>query len=137
MALNKVILMGNLVETPQLNQTASGTYVTNFRLAVQRRFKSEGQPDTDFITIVCWRSTAEFVAKHFTKGRSILLCGQLQTRTWTDNEGVKRYATEVIAEEVSFCDKKPEGQKDALQTLAETVDIEEFANVPDDDDLPF
>lgn len=136
MAYNKVILMGNLVETPELRQTASGLSVTNFRLAVSRRQKAEGQPDTDFFTIVAWRGTAEFITKYFTKGRGILVSGQLQARPWTDNDGNKRTAIEVVADEVSFCDKKSEGQNtpsnDAPSLMESIVPAADY-----DDDMPF
>ena len=88
---------------PELKQTAGGLSVTSFTIAVNRRFKGEnGQQECDFINIVAWRQQAEFVTRYFKKGNPILICGQLQTRTWTDNQGQKRYATEVVADEVSF-----------------------------------
>lgn len=104
-SFNKVILIGNLVETPELKMTPSSTPVTNFRIAVSRRFTRE-QQETDFINIVCWRQTAEFVCKYFEKGRSILVCGQLQSRSWTDKDGKNRSTLEVVADEVSFVDRK-------------------------------
>ncbi|MEG2004247.1 MAG: single-stranded DNA-binding protein, partial [Clostridia bacterium] len=103
---NKVILMGNLVADPELKQTNSGISVTSFRIAVGRKFVSEGQPETDFIDIVCWRKTAELVTKYFSKGKPILVCGTLQTRSWVDNNGQKRYTTEVVADEISFVGRK-------------------------------
>jgi single-strand DNA-binding protein len=102
-SFNKVILIGNLTADPELKQTQGGLSVCSFNIAVNRRFKSEnGQQECDFIPIVAWRQQAEFVCKYFKKGKPILVCGQLQTRTWTDNQGNKRYATEVVADEVSF-----------------------------------
>ena len=103
-SFNKVILMGNMTADPELKQTTAGTSVCSFSIAVNRRFaKSEqGQQSVDFINIVTWRQSAEFVSRYFKKGNPILVCGQLQTRTWTDNQGAKRYATEVVADEVSF-----------------------------------
>ena len=107
-SFNKVILMGNLVADPELKQTQSGISVCNFRIAVQRRFAKNdqngqsGQQTADFFDIVVWRQSAEFVCRYFKKGSSILVCGQLQTRTWTDNQGQKRYATEIVADEVAF-----------------------------------
>lgn len=102
-SFNKVILIGNMVADPELKQSTSGISVCSFNIAVNRRFKNEnGQQECDFITIVAWRQQAEFVCKYFKKGKPILVCGQLQTRTWTDNQGNKRYATEVVADEVSF-----------------------------------
>lgn len=107
MAFNKVILIGNLVADPELKKTPSGVSVTSFRIAVGRRFTKQGeQPQTDFIDIVAWRQQAEFVSRYFNKGKQILVCGQLQTRTWTDNNGQKRYATEVVADEITFVGAK-------------------------------
>ena len=94
-SFNKVILIGNLVADPELKKTQSGVSVTSFRIAVNRRYARQGeQQQTDFIDIVAWRERAEFVTRFFTKGKPILVCGQLQSRTWTDNNGQKRYATE-------------------------------------------
>lgn len=101
-SFNKVILIGNMTADPELKQTTSGVSVCSFSIAVNRRFAKDGEQNVDFINIQAWRSTAEFVSKYFTKGKPILVCGQLQTRTWNDNQGNKRYATEVVADEVSF-----------------------------------
>lgn len=109
MSFNKAILMGNLTEDPELKYTQSNVPVCSFRIAVSRRFVKEGQPDADFITIVCWRGTAEFVSKYFSKGKGILVCGQLQSRNFTDRDGNKRYILEVVADEVSFVDRKADG----------------------------
>lgn len=138
-SFNKVILVGNLVETPELKQTPSGVSVTNFRIAVSRRFKEEGKQDTDFIGIVCWRQTAEFVTKYFEKGRSILVCGQLQQRSWEDKDGNKRSTLEVQADEVSFVDKKhTEAQAIPVQTTPPPYASEsEFIAYSEDNDLPF
>lgn len=104
---NKVILMGRMVGNPELKQTGSGVSVTNFTIAVDRQYNREGQEkQTDFPTIIAWRSTAEFICKYFTKGSAILIEGELQTRSWTDNQGNKRYATEVVASEARFCEAK-------------------------------
>ena len=103
-SFNKVILVGNMTADPELKQTTSGTSVCSFSIAVNRRFTKadQGQQTVDFINIVAWRQQAEFVSRYFKKGNPILVCGQLQTRTWNDNQGQKRYATEVIADEVTF-----------------------------------
>lgn len=101
-SFNKVILIGNMTADPELKPTASGISLCSFSIAVNRRFSKEGEQNVDFINIVAWRNSADFVSKYFKKGKPILVCGQLQTRSWTDNEGNKRYATEVIADEVSF-----------------------------------
>ena len=102
--LNKVILMGRLTRDPELKYTPSNVAVCSFSIAVDRRYARPGeQRQADFINIVTWRNTAEFVSKYFTKGQMINVCGSLQTRTWDDAQGVKRYATEVVADEVNFC----------------------------------
>jgi len=141
MAFNKVILVGNLVSDPELKQTTNGIPVCSFSIAVNRRFSKAGdQNQVDFINIVCWRATAEFVAKYFQKGRAILVCGSLQTRSWTDNNNQKRYTTEVIAEEVSFVDKKGDASSPAAAApapfSASPKDVA-FEEMSADDDLPF
>ncbi len=114
-SFNKVILIGNFTADPELKQTPSGVSVCRFTLAVNRRFARSANRDqqgqtqqqtADFITVVTWRQSAEFVARYFKKGRPILVCGQLQSRTWTDQQGNKQYATEVVADEVSFVESK-------------------------------
>ena len=108
-SFNKVILIGNLTADPELKQTAQGTSVCSFTLAINRRFSrgaDQGQPTADFISVVAWRERAEFVAKYFRKGRPLLVCGQLQSRSWTDAQGNKRYATEVVADEITFVENK-------------------------------
>ena len=106
--LNRIILMGRLTRDPELRRTGSGTAVTSFSLAVDRDFKSQsGEKETDFIDIVAWRNTAEFVSKFFTKGRMAVVEGRLQIRDWTDKEGNKRRSAEVIADNVYFGDSKP------------------------------
>lgn len=131
MAYNKVVLMGNMVENPELKYTGTNIPVTSFRLAVSRRFKSE-DADTDFFSVVAWRSTAEFICKHFSKGKPILVSGSLQTRSWTDNEGNKRSVVEVVADEVSFCGSKTEGATSAASAVNDAPEVPAY-----DDDLPF
>ncbi|MBR6633469.1 MAG: single-stranded DNA-binding protein [Clostridia bacterium] len=143
-SFNKVILIGNLVDDPELKQTPNGVPVTNFRIAVSRRFQNkDGQQDADFINVVCWRQSAEFVKRYFSKGRSILVCGSLQSRTWTDNNNQKRYALDVVADEVSFVDRKPDSQNASgnqmsapapYSSAGEGISFEEMST---DDDLPF
>ena len=109
--LNKIILMGRLTRDPELRRTQSGTPVTSFSLAVDRDFKSQsGEKETDFIDIVAWRSTAEFVTKYFTKGRMAVVEGRLQIRDWTDKEGGKRRSAEVVADNVYFGDSRRDGE---------------------------
>ena len=138
-SFNKVILIGNMTADPELKQTQGGLSVSSFSIAVNRRFKAEGQQDCDFITVVAWRQQAEFVCKYFHKGQPILICGQLQTRNWTDNQGNKRYATEVVADEVSFVtaketEAKPQPSAYTPEAYGGNTQFEEVSN---DGDLPF
>ena len=105
--LNRIILMGRLTHDPELRRTQSDTPVCSFSLAVGRDYKRDGEKETDFIDIVAWRSTADFVSKYFTKGRMAVVEGRLQIRDWTDKEGGKRRSAEVIADNVYFGDSKP------------------------------
>ena len=105
--LNKIVLMGRLTRDPELRKTQSDTPVCSFSLAVDRDYKRDGEKETDFIDIVAWRSTADFVSKYFTKGRMAVVEGRLQIRDWTDKEGGKRRSAEVIADNVYFGDSKP------------------------------
>ena len=108
--LNKVFLMGRLTRDPELRRTQGGTAVTSFSLAVDRDFKSQsGERETDFIDVVAWRSTAEFVSKYFAKGRMAVVEGRLQIRDWTDKEGGKRRSAEVIADNIYFGDSRRDG----------------------------
>ena len=106
--LNRIILMGRLTRDPELRHTQTGTAVASFSLAVDRDFKDRntGEKATDFIDIVAWRQTAEFVSRYFTKGRMAVVEGRLQIRDWTDKEGGKRRSAEVIADQVYFGDSK-------------------------------
>lgn len=105
--LNKIVLMGRLTRDPELRKTQSGTAVASFTLAVDRDYKpQDGERETDFIDIVAWRSTGEFVSKYFSKGRMAVVEGRLQVRDWKDKDGAKRRSTEVIADNVYFGDSK-------------------------------
>lgn len=105
--LNKIVIMGRLTRDPELRRTQSGTAVTSFSIACDRDFKSQsGEKETDFIDVVAWRNTAEFVSKYFAKGRMAVVEGRLQIRDWTDREGGKRRSAEVIADNVYFGDSK-------------------------------
>ena len=141
MAFNKVILVGNMTADPELKQTQGGASVSSFSIAVNRRFKGEnGQQDCDFINIVAWRQQAEFVTRYFKKGQAILVCGQLQTRTWTDNQGNKRNATEVVADEVSFVgnnSSNTEAKSQPYMPSAYTTNNQNFEEIPNDGSLPF
>lgn len=124
--LNKVILMGRLTRDPELRSTPQGVSTCSFSLAVERNFKNGEERKADFINCVAWRQTAEFISKYFSKGSLVAVEGSIQTRSWVDNEGKTRYATDVIVGQVYFA----ESEKNA------TV-VPEFTNMGEDDDLPF
>ena len=107
---NKVILGGRMTADPELKTTPSGIAVTTFTVAVNRRFggKGEGEAQADFFNVTAWRQTAEFITRYFRKASSICVMGSLQTRSWTDQNGQKRYATEIVADEAYFVDAKAE-----------------------------
>ena len=108
--LNHIVLMGRLTRDPELRHTGTGTAVASFALAVDRDFKGQnGETSVDFIDVVAWRNTAEFVSKYFTKGRMAVVSGRLQIRNWTDKEGNKRRSAEVVADNVYFGDSKRDG----------------------------
>ena len=135
--LNRIILMGRLTRDPELRRTSSGTAVTSFSLAVDRDFKSQsGEKETDFIDIVAWRNTAEFVSKYFTKGRMAVVEGRLQIRDWTDKDGNKRRSAEIVADSVYFGDSKRDGG-DTVQSEPQSEPQSGFSEVEDDGDLPF
>lgn len=142
--LNKVILMGRLTADPELKYTPSNVAVCSFTIAVDRSYVKPGeQRKTDFINIVAWRNTAEFVSRYFVKGQLINVCGLLQTRSWDDAQGNKRFATEVIAEEVNFCGDNRNNQKDPLNEVVNAMGGTQYPPQgfapaePTDDDLPF
>ena len=137
--LNRIILQGRLCKDPELRRTGTGTAVTSFSLAVDRDFKSQsGEKETDFIDIVAWRSTAEFVSKYFTKGRMAVVEGRLQIRDWTDKDGGKRRSAEVIANNVYFGDSKKDDQGSRLVSRGVDVSASDFAEISEEDgELPF
>ncbi len=153
-SFNKVILIGNLTADPELKQTPNGVSVCRFTLAVNRRFVSrnndQNQQTADFITIVAWKQSAEFVVRYFKKGRPILVCGQIQSRSWTDQAGQKHYATEVVADEVTFVENKNDNAAPAGGNAPYTPDAYSsapafsnqgsasgFEEISSDDNLPF
>ena len=126
--MNKIILLGRLSKDVEVRYTqTNNTMVASFTLAVNRRFKQEGQPEADFINIVAWSKLAEFCSKYFKKGQQVSIVGRIQTRTWDDEQGQKRYVTEVVAEEAYFADSKKE----------ENTQPQEQIEVIPKDDLPF
>lgn len=143
--LNRIIIMGRLARDPELRRTQSGTPVASFSLAVDRDFKdkSTGDRATDFIDVVAWRQTAEFVSRYFTKGRMAVVEGRLQIRGWTDKDGNKRTSAEVVAENVYFGDAKEKDDSGPDYTYkatpGEMKQMEDsFAELADDDgELPF
>lgn len=135
--LNKIFIMGRLVADPELRHTQSGTAVATFRLAVDRDFKDKdtGERGADFIGVVAWRNTAEFIARNFSKGRMAVVAGSLQMRDWTDKDGNKRITAEVVAESVYFADSKRENQPERSLPPAKSGGFEEISD--EDGELPF
>jgi single-strand DNA-binding protein len=149
---NKVILGGRLTANPELKQTTSGVPVTSFSIAVRRKVGAAGQqPETDFFNVTAWRGTAEFICRYFKKGSSICVTGALQNRSWTDAQGVKKYATDIVAEEATFVDGRDEsasaGETATASANATTAQNSgympsaynqpKFDEIKTDEDLPF
>lgn len=131
--VNLVSLMGRMVADAELRATTDGKSVTSFTIAIERGYVPSGEErQTDFINIVAWRNTAEFISRNFHKGDMIAIIGSIQVRNYTDKNGNKRYVTEVIADKVSFCGGKKESSPNLNVTPSN--DIEEIGT---DDDLPF
>ena len=127
--INNAVIMGRLVADPELRTTASGNSVSSFTVAVDRNFVRQGEEkQADFIDVIAWRQTAEFICKYFRKGSMIAIQGHIQTRMYEDKNGNKRKAVELVADNVSFCGTKPETDKPS-------VDVG-YVDIPDDD-LPF
>lgn len=140
--LNKVILGGRMCADPELKTTPSGISVTSFSIAVNRSHKGkDGEVQADFISVTAWRGTAEFICRYFKKGSSICVVGSIQTRTWTDGQGAKRYATEVVAEEAYFVDSKNDGsaavKPDASMYVPEQYQTVQFTPADNGEELPF
>lgn len=129
MALNNITIHGRLTASPELKTTQSGISVTSFTVAVDRQYKSGEDKITDFFTVVCWRGLAEMVCKYFTKGREILVSGEMQSRKYTDKDGNNRIAWELLANSVDFCGSKSETVQKPSEPKFEEVDL--------DDTLPF
>jgi len=134
--LNKAILMGRLTRDPEMRTVGNDTLVANFTLAVNRPKYGDGEQKADFIPIVVWRKTAEFVEKYFKKGMQVYVDGRIQTRSWEDSDGKKRYATDVVANEVGFAESRKKDNGDSNDNAG--LDFEpDFGPVGDGDDLPF
>lgn len=141
---NKVILGGRLTADPELKQTPSGVSVAQFSLAVNRKYQKDGEQNTDFINCTAWRGTADFISKYFKKGSSLCVVGSVQTRTWTDNNGQKRYATDIVVDEAMFVDSKNDAQGvgaagagNYMPEVYNEAPKGNFEDVGGDDDLPF
>lgn len=139
--LNKIIVMGRLTRNPELRKTNTDTAVAGFTLAVDRDRKTkDGVKETDFIDIVAWRGTAEFVSKYFTKGKLAVVEGRLQIRDWTDKDGNKRKAAEIVADNVYFGDSRkeePVATDVGFGSIPHFDDSQQFADLEDDDGIPF
>jgi single-strand DNA-binding protein len=123
--MNKVMLLGRLTKDAEIKTINEDKKVATFNLAVNRRFRKEGEPDADFINCVAWNKTAELIEKYITKGRQIAVSGRLNTRSYEDKEGSKRYVTEVIVDEIDFADSKKEEKSEEQQEFftGETDDL--------------
>ena len=130
--LNISILQGRLTDTPELKTTTTGKSVTSFSIAVERDFSTNGERETDFINIVAWNNTAEFISKYFNKGKQILVKGSLQVRKYQTQNGENRYSTEVLAEKVYFAGDKGNTQQGENYNVGDL----EYTEV-DDEELPF
>lgn len=136
--MNNVSLIGRLTADPELRRTQSGLATTRFTVAVDRRFAKQGEEkQTDFINIVAWRQTAEFICKYFTKGQRIALTGSIQTGSYTANDGTKRYTFDVVADSVEFTEKKQQNGNYGNNSNININPADDFAAIPADEDLPF
>lgn len=143
--LNCAIIMGRLTADPELRTTQSGISVTSFTVAVDRAYKSGDERQTDFINVVAWRSTADFVSRYFRKGQMIAVQGSIQVRNYEDKNGNKRTAVEIVADNVSFCGSKNEGgsnygapRQDAAPAVSyQSGSAGSFSVLPDDDSQGF
>ena len=139
--MNKVILMGRLTRDPEVRYTqTNNTLVASFSLAVNRRFVRQGEErQADFINIVAWSKIGEFCSKYFKKGQQVSIIGRIQTRSWDDENGQKRYTTEVVAEEAYFADSKREGEASANfeNTFGNSIPTSSDFEMSSSDDLPF
>ena len=141
--LNCAVIMGRLTADPELRQTPNGVAVTRFSVAVDRGYVKAGEErKADFINVVCWRQTAEFVTRYFSKGSMIAVQGSIQTGSY-EKDGVKRSTFEIVADNVSFCGSKSESgtgaapRADVAAPSFSNGSVDDFAALADDDDLPF
>ena len=130
--MNNVSLIGRLTADPELRNTQSGISFVRFCIAVDRSYSKQGEEkQTDFINVVAWRQSAEFICKYFSKGKRIALTGRIQTGSYTDKDGNKRSTFDIIAENVEFCEAKKSSSKPDIYSDGE------YEDVPSDEDLPF
>ena len=152
---NKIILGGRLTADPELKNTPSGISVTTFSIAVNKRVKEGEEAQADFFNVTAWRQTAEFITRYFRKASSICVVGELHNRSWVDQQGQKRYATEIVASEALFVDAKSEAPQSAAQppktqsyappastpyvpeAYQTNMTMPDFSTLPDDEELPF
>ena len=147
MSMNTAILMGRFTDNPELKNTSNGTTVTNFTIAVDRKYQpAGGEKKTDFLNCIAWRSTAEFICKYFRKGQMVAIVGEIQTDTYTDKDGNNRKKFEILVDEAHFCGAKSENQGTEAAAVAPSPATAftqasgqsmSFADVAKDDDLPF
>ena len=145
--MNNISLIGRLTTAPELKYTQSNTAYTRFSIAVDRAFVKQGEErQTDFINIVAWGKTAEFVCKYFMKGQRIGITGEIRTGSYTAQDGTKRYTTDVVASGVYFCESKStsnanpsptQSTQSALTQNSQQMGIGEYSDMPSDEDLPF
>ncbi len=142
------VMLGRLVEDPELRHTPNGVAICSFRIAVDRPYKKDGKSIADFFTIIAWREQGEFVSKYFKKGKPIVVQGHFETRSYTGKDGNKRYITELVAERISFAGDSsgsdrntslpdPPPERGNTAPAYSTGDTRDFEEIPSDDDLPF
>lgn len=140
MALNVSVIMGRICNDIEVRKTPSDVSVCRFTVAVDRNYTKQGEErKADFIDCLAWRNTAEFIGKYFSKGSSIAVQGSIQTGSY-EKDGIKRRTFEILVDNVSFCGSKTEGNNQAAPTdpgIEYSGDSTDFAEIPDDDDLPF
>ena len=134
--LNKVIIMGRLTADPDFKQTTSGVPVCRIRVAIDRPYKKDQEKQADFIPVTCWRNTAEFVSRFFTKGKMIIVEGALRNNDYTDQNGVKHYSLDVLANNVSFGETKG-SRPDAGETGAQPQNVPQYGAVPAPNNNPY
>ena len=132
--LNKVILAGRMVADAEIKQTSGGKTASTFRIAVNRRSTNQ---EADFFNVTAWQNTAEFIAKYFHKGSAICIIGRIQNRTWVDQNGQKRYTTDIIADEAHFVENKTADALEIPSPISTTSPPPNFEEIKTDEDLPF